>query len=100
MEYFVNENVLYINSLNGYVKWHTAKILKKKSTHVYSILVNNLVKLAHINQLRKTIMKKKENFNNGNEKLNSSTNQTLQNELNPRRSSRLRMKPDWFQAGV
>jgi hypothetical protein len=100
IQYFVNENVLYRTSMNGYVKWLSARILEKKSEHVYSIIVNSIVKLAHTNQLKKTIMKKKENFSYEKKEHNLSTDRTAQFEVNLRRSNRDRRKPDWFQAGV
>lgn len=34
-----------------------AKVVKKESDHVYVVRIGNLIKLAHVNQLRKSILK-------------------------------------------
>lgn len=52
------ENVLYISKLKGYCCSLKAKVVKKKSDTVYVIAIGNSVRLAHINQLRKSILKK------------------------------------------
>lgn len=51
------ENVLYITKQNGYCHSVRAQILKKMSNTVYMITIGNSVRLAHINQLRKSILK-------------------------------------------
>lgn len=52
-----DEEVLYLSKLKGYTYSYKAKIIKKLSTHVYQINVSGLIKNAHVNQLRKSILK-------------------------------------------
>lgn len=51
------ENVLYISKLQGYATSIRARILKKNSDTVYTIAIGNSIRSAHINQLRKSILK-------------------------------------------
>ena len=53
-----NEIVLYLSKSNGYCFGTRAKIVKRKSEHIYLIEVEGNVKLAHTNQIRKAIIKK------------------------------------------
>lgn len=106
IEYSVNENVLYKNFLKGYVKWHKATILERKSKHVYLINVNNLIKLAHFNQLKKSIMKNKNNTNMSNERNEANYENENQGQMSAdhesqeynRRSNRNRRQPDWYRS--
>ena len=41
------------------MQWYPAKIVKRKSEFIYIIEVSDSVKLAHINQLRKSVLKSK-----------------------------------------
>lgn len=51
--FLVDEKVLYISHLQGYTHATEAKIIRKESEHVYRINVCDVIKLAHVNQLRK-----------------------------------------------
>lgn len=53
----LNENVLYISKGQGYCYAVKAKVIKKKSERTYLVRVGDSVRLAHINQLRKSILK-------------------------------------------
>lgn len=53
-----NEEVLYISKTTGYCYATKAKIFKQLSENVFEINVKGLVKTAHKNQLRKSILKK------------------------------------------
>jgi hypothetical protein len=88
------EKVLYKKTLGGYQKWEEAEILKKKSSLVYLIKIGSLEKLAHINQLRRGIQERK-SFS-----AESNNEGILEQEIEVplRRSTRIRNKPDWFQA--
>lgn len=52
-----NELVLYLSKASGYCVGIRARIIKKYSKHTYVVEVEGNVKLAHVNQLRKTIIK-------------------------------------------
>lgn len=58
LEFKNNEDVLYLSSLKGYCHATKAKVVKKLSTFVYLISVEGIIKKAHINQLRKSILRK------------------------------------------
>lgn len=58
LEFEGGENVLYFSLVNGHAYSYRAKIVKKISNFVYLIeLENKVQKTAHINQLRKSILK-------------------------------------------
>jgi len=92
-----NEEIWYRNNFRGLVNWHKGKILKKESKHIYKIEVKKVIKLAHVNQLKKIkkgkskdeklVQTEKEEIESG----NSPTERVL------RRSERERKKPDWFR---
>lgn len=52
------ESVLYLTKHRGYCYSLKARVIKKMSNTVYQIAIDGSVKLAHINQLRKSILKK------------------------------------------
>lgn len=52
-----NEKVLYLSKLKGYTYAYPAKVLEKKSPMVYLIKCSDHVKLAHVNQLRRSKLK-------------------------------------------
>jgi RNase H-like domain found in reverse transcriptase/Integrase core domain/Integrase zinc binding domain len=90
------DDILYRYPSSGFVKWFKAKIIKKKSKHVYLICINGLQKLAHVNQLKPLVNRKKirrisesESASESDEPLNEAT------EL--RRSKRERRKPERLQ---
>ena len=76
VEFKENENVLYITQLKGYSYSYHAKIVKKLSSFVYRIIIEGNFKLAHINQLRKSILK---NFVDRNVRLTDEELLELQN---------------------
>ena len=103
MKFNINKNVLYKTSFDGYVKWLNAIIIKQNSLHVYTIKVNELVKLAHVNQLRKSILKKyhHRSIDDSSEILTDHNNIpiTEQDKLIdnvPRKSTRVRKRTDRF----
>lgn len=57
LKFKIDENVLYLSKLKGYTYSYHAKIIKQLSAHIYQINVGGNVKNAHINQLRKSILK-------------------------------------------
>lgn len=58
LEFKKNEEVLYLSSLKGYCYATKAKIVERLSAFVYLINVQGVMKKAHINQLRKSILKR------------------------------------------
>ena len=103
IKFNINENVLYKTSFDGYVKWLNAIIIKQNSLHVYTIKVNELVKLAHVNQLRKSILKKYHHrtIDDSSETITVHNNIpiTAQDKLMdnvPRKSTRVRKRTDRF----
>lgn len=88
------EDVLYRLENSSYVKWLKARIVRKESSVIYSVLVNGLQKLAHVNQLRKTILKKKvlefELYNACYERIVNNDNELkIENELEMENESNL-----------
>jgi transposase InsO family protein len=57
-EFELNEKVLYLSKLNGYANAYHARVVKRNSEHTYWIEVGGAIKMAHVNQLRKTILQK------------------------------------------
>lgn len=58
LEFKVGESVLYLSQLNGATFSHKAKVIKKESNFVYVVsLQGGNTRKAHINQLRKSILK-------------------------------------------
>jgi hypothetical protein len=74
-----------------FLKIEKRSIFKRKSIDVYMIHVNSLIKFAHVNQLKKSILQS-----------NEMTTKTVMKELTypqnemPRLSTRKRKKPEWF----
>lgn len=58
LSFKIKENVLYLSKLKGYCYATKAEILKQLSRHIYMIKVEGIIKKAHINQLRKSVLKK------------------------------------------
>lgn len=58
IEFLENEEVLYLSALKGYTYSYPARVVKKMSEFVYQIIVDEQVRLAHINQLRKSNLNK------------------------------------------
>ena len=85
IEFKEREEVLYSARKNGYVQWYPAKIVKRKSDFTYIIKVSDSVKLAHINQLRKTIIKSKI-FNHTRADSNTQDNLDLRNNKKSKKS--------------
>jgi hypothetical protein len=92
IEFDNNENIWYRNYFKGSAKWIKAKVVKRKTDHVYLINVNGLFKLAHSNQLKKLI-KRKASFEKCNEKIEDREDQPFE----VRRSTRQRKQPDWLK---
>jgi RNase H-like domain found in reverse transcriptase/Reverse transcriptase (RNA-dependent DNA polymerase)/Integrase zinc binding domain/Integrase core domain len=57
-EFKRNDEVLYLSKTNGYAHALRAKIVKINSRHTYWVNIGGALKLAHVNQLRKSILKK------------------------------------------
>jgi hypothetical protein len=76
-----------------FLKIEKRSIFKRKSIHVYMIHDNSLIKFAHVNQLKKSILKSNEI------KTKTVTKELSKNKPQdemPRRSTRKRKKPEWF----
>jgi hypothetical protein len=56
-EFKDNENVLYVSKTPGQVVGLKATIVKRKSELTYWIKINDALRLAHVNQLRKSALK-------------------------------------------
>jgi Integrase core domain/Integrase zinc binding domain len=57
VEFKSREKVLYITRHDGYNYSYRAEVVKRISQHIYMIKIGSLVKTAHTNQLRKSILK-------------------------------------------
>lgn len=54
----LNENIWYISKTNGHAFSYKEKIVKKHSSLTYWVKIGDTIKLAHVNQMRKYMIKR------------------------------------------